>query len=117
MKTYTAVELASMSDDELRRVIAAMNGYTNLRYSAQSGLMYGITPELNELRPVPEWTTDTNPAMCLLEGTECIVRWSRIYEAWRAGFSDWEDQEFVVNPSAARAICEAWVLMKGNHNA
>lgn len=114
MTTYTAEQLVQITDDELRRVIAGLMGYTSLRYSAQSGLMYGITPLLSELRAVPEWATDANPALCLHEEFRGELYYSRPYAVWcvKLHIPPGEEMTIIQNASAPRAISEAWVLWR-----
>jgi hypothetical protein len=121
--TYTAEQLAAMSDDELRRVIAGVLGWSEIEEYEHWFEDYDIDGWTTTLRgtkegrngiQLPDWPTDANPALRLLEEYQGELYYSRPYGVWCVKLYIPPGEEMAVkqHESAPRAICEAWILWR-----
>jgi hypothetical protein len=130
--TYTHEQLAQMSDEDLRRVIAELVGWSeleNYEYWAANydgdGWVTTLRGTLSgyDLVEVPDWPRDANAALELLKDTSDEDREGMDAQlSYRVYDEKWE-VVFMMHPRAlrasqgisaspVRAICEAWVLWK-----
>ena len=127
MTTYSAEQLAQMSDDELRRVIAYLSGWS-VEYRSVPVIKENFFERNPEMRTigrwlspdgragewlndanVPNWPTDANAALELVESADPFELVHSPGGPWRACCDyNYEAQ----SERKARAICEAWALWK-----
>ena len=125
---YTVVEIAAMSDQRLRLILAK-----SLGWSEMVGKYYdveGVCPGRNRLSirgMVPHWTTTSDDALELAGKSEFVSDWKfnglesdfevedgMATVVWIAAFYNSLDDRFVEvrHKSPARAICEACLQWK-----
>ena len=123
MTDYTAEQIAAMSDDELRRVIAEMLGWSEIEEYDYWYEDYGSDGWITTLRgthkgesgvQVPNWPTDANAALALVEGVAESCELETIESGWRAALTGFESPVwyFASSKTPARAVCAVWVQWK-----